>query len=540
MNLSITQRLVIMSAVSILSLVLVSLSGYFAARASQDSLEQFQRNIRPSIALLNEIERDFLAVRRALVVHVIELYDTKKREDEALIKAGRQRIDAGFERYAAEMVVSEQDKALLDASREKVLAYDAIISEVVEKSSNYDTDGAREILSQKGIELGSQVSAALQAHRAYTDQLADTLQAEADSRAGRWLGFVWVVSVLAVLVTGSFGFLLVRSIRHSLQSVQQTVEEIETRLDFTRRIPALQNDELGATARGVNRLIDRMQISLQGISSGAHTLAASASQMASSASHVANASSQQSAAASDMAATVEEMTVSINHVADRAQEANALSSESSQLAANGAQVIGQTVQDINEIAGSVHEAAGRIQELSRQGEQISSVVAVIKEVADQTNLLALNAAIEAARAGEQGRGFAVVADEVRKLAERTANSTREIATTIDAMRGSAGSAVDCMERAVRCVRTGVEGAEETDQAIQGIRSGCQAAVQQVEEIASSIREQGAATNSIAGQVEKIARMSEESSAAAEESASAARDLDRLAREMQGIVAAYRV
>ena len=241
-----------------------------------------------------------------------------------------------------------------------------------------------------------------------------------------------------------------------------------------------------------------------------------------------------------MAATVEEMTVSINHVADQAQEADRVSGESGQLALSGEQVIGQTVSDIQGIAMTVNQAAELIQGLEQHSQQISNVVVVIKEVADQTSLLALNAAIEAARAGEQGRGFAVVADEVRKLAERTSVSTHEIATTIETMRTGAENAAACMQGVVSKVALGVERAREANESIAQIGERSRQAVGMVEEIASSIKEQSAATNNIAMQIERIAQMSEESSAAAGNSADVARELDQLAGDMQRIVSAYRL
>ncbi len=145
--------------------------------------------------------------------------------------------------------------------------------------------------------------------------------------------------------------------------------------------------------------------------------------------------------------------------------------------------------DINEIAGSVDQASTSIRELGTQSERISSVVAVIREVADQTNLLALNAAIEAARAGEQGRGFAVVADEVRKLAERTAMSTREISEMVESVRSGARAAVERMELAVVRVSAGVERAEGASTSIREIGAASRNAVGMVSEITDAIREQ---------------------------------------------------
>ncbi len=310
--------------------------------------------------------------------------------------------------------------------------------------------------------------------------------------------------------------------------------------DFTARAHIYAQDEIGIMGGLLNRLLDKLQNNLKTIAKGAQQLSEASTHMAVSSDQVARASDQQSASASNMAASIEELTVSINHVGERASEANTHSTRSGHLAEAGAQVIGQTVSDINDIAETVHAASGRIRELEAQSDRISSVVAVIREVADQTNLLALNAAIEAARAGEQGRGFAVVADEVRKLAERTAASTHEISSMVDTVRSSARNAVESMEHAVVRVSAGVARAAEANTAIRQIGESSESAVGMVSEITHAIREQSAASTSIAQQVERIAQMAEEGNAAASESAQSARELDALANTLQKVVASYRL
>jgi methyl-accepting chemotaxis protein len=329
----------------------------------------------------------------------------------------------------------------------------------------------------------------------------------------------------------------VRGIIAALRNMTGTLARIEE-LDFTVRADARKPDELGQMAGMLNRLLEKLQTNLRSIAQQAGEVAKASSQMSLNSEGVATTSELQHTTASGIAATVEEMTVSINHVGDRAHEANRISSASGTLARSGEQVIGNTVSDIQEIASTVHEASGLIHGLDQHSQQISSIVAVIKEVAEQTNLLALNAAIEAARAGEQGRGFAVVADEVRKLAERTATSTTTIATTVEAMRVNAGNAVLGMQGVEAKVEKSVARAHEANTAIREIGEGSRSAVAMVEEIASAIREQGSATNSIAGQVERMAHMAEENSAAAGNSAKAAKALDRLAADMQQIVSRY--
>lgn len=288
----------------------------------------------------------------------------------------------------------------------------------------------------------------------------------------------------------------------------------------------------------------KMQLNLRqvvgGLQNNAAQVASAAQQLATSASQVAVATCAQSEASSSMAAAVEQMTVSVNHVSERAAETHAITSSTGILSHEGNEVIQQTVAEMQEVSRIVGEAAGTIQRMGANSQQISGIVQVIKDVADQTNLLALNAAIEAARAGEQGRGFAVVADEVRKLAERTAKATAEIASMIGAVQSSAAEAVGTMELAVERVSSGVGRAQRAGHSMGEINSGAETAVLMVNEISSALREQTVASNEIAVNVEKIAQMSEENGAATREVAETATLLERLADDARTAVAKFRL
>jgi methyl-accepting chemotaxis protein len=539
-NLTIAHRILMMIGVSVLSLLLVGFVGLFVANKGTESIRQINEGAQPRIQALGEVRQIFMESR----INIYALFlNTDQMEMDSLeqrLGGSIGEIDMKLKNYE-KLIAGDEDKKLLDADIANVKAFmDYFSNEIMPLLRDGENEKARDLLMSKLAPLGYNTLKGFNTHMEHNTKLSaeSTSQAVAAAVKGR------IVSIgamaLGFVAVGALGFFLLTNIRASLRQIQSMVNRIETDLDFTVRVNVKKHDEIGQTTSALNRLLDKLQDNLNSIAAGAQSVAAAANEMSSTSTHVATASTQQSEAASDMAATVEEMTVSINHVADRSLEANRISSESGRLASSGEEVIGHTVEDMNEIASTVNEAAALIQQLEANSQQISNVVAVIRDVADQTNLLALNAAIEAARAGEQGRGFAVVADEVRKLAERTSTSTKEISSTIDTMRTSASNAVDSMQGVVSRVALGVERAQEANTSIKQIGEGSRNAVSMVEEITAAIREQGTATNNIATQVERIAQMSEESSAAAANSAQAAQDLDRLAAEMQRVVSAYRL
>ena len=538
-TLSIVRKMQLLMAASLVALIMVAGAGYLGVSTISGALSVTQKNTMPAVATIGDIQTKYAQYRMAITEHI----STGNADDMTKIADGfaviKKHLDAQFEKYGKELAIDAKDAEQIEAEKKLFAQFQEIAAKVIDLSTNFGKDEADLIIKNNGAKIGDQLTGALAAHLEYKLEQARALEASSSASARLSQLSAAGISIAGFVVVLLIGLFIIRGIVGALRNMSATLSRLEE-LDFTGRADATRNDELGQMAGALNRLLDKLQANLRSIAQQAADVASASSQMALTAEGLASTSEFQHTTASDIAATIEEMPVSINHVGDRASEANRISSASGSLASSGEVVIGHTVADIQNIATTVHDASMLIHGLDEHSQQISSIVAVIKEVADQTNLLALNAAIEAARAGEQGRGFAVVADEVRKLAERTATSTTKISSTVESMRTSAGGAVVTMQGVVTTVEQGVSRAQEANAAIREIGEGSRSAVAMVEDITDAIREQGSATNSIANQVDKMAHMAEESSAAAGASAEAAKTLDRLAADMQRIVSHYKL
>ncbi|QBC42698.1 methyl-accepting chemotaxis protein [Iodobacter fluviatilis] len=287
-------------------------------------------------------------------------------------------------------------------------------------------------------------------------------------------------------------------------------------------------DSLMASLRDMQQTLRAM---IGEVISGAGQMSTAASSLSDRSAEVARRSNEQSESASSMAASVEEMSVSIDHVTANTNDARGLAESARERSGRGAVVIHRATSEVHKIADLVKGSAVRIEELGRQSDKITSIVSTIKDIADQTNLLALNAAIEAARAGEQGRGFAVVADEVRKLAERTSQSTVEIAAMVGQIQTGTREAIVQMENGVQQANASVLLANEAGTAIEDIRIGAEQVRSVVDSISSAIREQSMATTEIAKAVEQIAQSAEVEAREIQLSARSAQDLQNLSAHL---------
>jgi methyl-accepting chemotaxis protein len=537
-NLKLSQKLRVTPTVLVGALLLFGLIGFWGLRSQQGALgDIFNVNYKATrnAALVTRAAVEAQGNTYKLISWARANYDGAKIE--ALGKSELARIDQTIPllKSLADSSVVPELKDKYGKAQQQLVDYRKAVANVVDfagfdlNTATMAMATAEDKYSALSATLGEAENLEALAGKASFD--------DATTSYGRVVVLFLVVLVGAIVITVLVTLWINAMI---LAPIRVTTEVIGVVAggDLTREVPLSTKDEIGDMARQFNGMVVNLRSLLREISLATNTIASATTQISSSTEQMAAGAHEQTAQTGEVASAVEEMTRTIQENSNNAIATAETAKNAKQAAEQGGKVVEETVSGMQKIAHVVNTSARTVQELGKSSNQIGEIIGVIDDIADQTNLLALNAAIEAARAGEQGRGFAVVADEVRKLAERTSKATKEIAVMIKKIQSDTKDAVAAMDEGTSQVDNGIKLADRAGTSLQDIMRISQKVTDMVTQIASASEQQSAASEQISKNIESISTVTGETASGTQQIARAAEDLNRLTDNLQKLLTKF--
>ncbi|MEK6532044.1 MAG: methyl-accepting chemotaxis protein, partial [Deltaproteobacteria bacterium] len=346
-----------------------------------------------------------------------------------------------------------------------------------------------------------------------------------------------VAGIQFVIVVATIAMLIITLKRSTLNPMEKIISVLNSagEGDLEKRVQISTDDEFGRAGRSLNEFLNKTEEIIKEMHTSSSQLASASEELSASSVQIVKGADNQSARASQVATASQEMSATIMDVAKNATAVAEAARQANSAAQSGGDIVVKTIESMNGIAKTAQESSAVIEALGSRSHEIGKIIAVIDDIADQTNLLALNAAIEAARAGEQGRGFAVVADEVRKLAERTQKATKEISSMIRAIQAENKKALGSMAEEVKVVEIGVALAKDAGDALKKIITEVETVNQMIQHIATAVEEQSTTADQISGDIENVAIVTKETATGAEEISKASEEIAKSALRLNSLV-----
>jgi methyl-accepting chemotaxis protein len=539
-NLSIRGRLLATVIMAIGFLTLLAGVNLYGQKRSNAALAEVQtRAVLPLIAI-QEIDNGLREVRFFMAAVVLDAYSSNgarnhlKETREQLPKTWREFTD-GFASAAA----SDEERKLVADIGKELDGIKPLFDELDAAYAGEDKAALTALLHDKWPlvqkKLVKPLSQLIPARVAAVKATFDASTAE-----GKQLSTLSVISYLVCVAALALLMLpLIRSMSRGIGDLKAVLARVADG-DLNVHPDVGRKDEIGDMSRSLDATIRRLHDIIDGVQHAANTLADTSRELSNEIADLMGRGQVRAEAMARTSSSIEQMSAASREIAEGSGQVAEASGEARAIAVNGNTRMGASIEATRRVETAVESSTGVITDLSTATDRITEVTQVIREIADQTNLLALNAAIEAARAGEQGRGFAVVADEVRKLAERTANATAEISTMISAIQSETRDTVSNMEAGNQQVGSGLELAQQAGESLQRINDSISGVAQMIREAAAATQEQAATSREISGRVDSIARMAADNSAAVGRTTESTRGLRQLSDQLQVLVSRFRL
>ncbi len=538
-NLTIRTKLIVLIAFASLIMLVISAAGLWGTHSTQKAAESIYKDRLVAIQTLNDMRNHqnqirLLLLRARLETDVFEIVALTDKVSSSIFK-----IEQLITAYNKSNPAGEEKKLLDDFVEARVTFGKTGVLPMIDLLQAEKFSAVDKLRRETMDPAFQKVSDAIDILVNYQTTIAQQ-QYEASVKQASVLRIVALATVsLGVLLAVLMGTVIGRSIHRGVVSLEKGAAKLAEG-DLTASVPTSGNDELSRVGASFNQMAQQISDLISQVNAACALVNQNADGLSQSSSQVAQSSRQQSLRASEAAGSVEQFNSAFKEIAATSENIVSAVNNARELSKQGDQVVANVVQGIEKVAKTVNESAEAIADLGQRSNQIGQILSVIKDIADQTNLLALNAAIEAARAGEQGRGFAVVADEVRKLAERTTAATSEISNMVSGIQNDTGRAVITMRQSSTDVQEGVSLANQAGQALQEIARSVEQVAAMIGQIANATHEQSGTSQAFTLAIEEIAKMADENSHAIEHGASASQELVDCSQNLQHIVSRFRL
>jgi len=558
-NLQMTKKLLVAPVFSILFLLvfgIVAYVGLFQEKSALDDIfkNRFKRHQIVATAIIDlgqtheKVKDMFKSAKEVEAMRKADAKDSSAPSQDAgdkVVQEERSKVISVFGKTADVVIqtgkssnVTKDEKRMFDQTEQDLTAYKTAAQGMVDKLGSKGASEAEDDIHQVEISY-SALEQDLYSLLRMEERLSESQYGTAGTTFKIGAAASGVLFLAAIVLPLGVALLMKAMI---LTPVTRTVEVIEAVAvgDLTKRIAVDSSDEIGEMAGHFNAFVEKLHEAITHVAGSSNEVARAANVLDSATEQMASGVEQAAIQVNSVATASEEMSKTSSEIAQNCVTAVRSSEQANHSVATGESIIQGTIDVMNRISDRVRESSDVIKSLGTRSDQIGEIVGLINDVADQTNLLALNAAIEAARAGEHGRGFAVVADEVRKLAERTSHATKEISDTIRAMQTETKKAVSSMEEGVSEVAIGTTEAAKSGEALKEILGLINKVTGEINQIAVASEEETATTNEIATNIQQISQVMQETARRIQENSNASSQLAGLSKGLEEMVGQFRL
>lgn len=537
-NMKIGVRLTLAFTLILIFVVIMAVAAFSKMSGIQDNLEQIAKSNVAKTGLANDALKAFSDLKEALLSISLANTEEQRAEENRSIAEARKKYHSALEALGKQET-TQTGKELLTKIEAAIKPAATENGKVIELAMAGKPAEAGQHYLKTAMPLNDKLDQEFTGMLEYQKKSIDARYEEALSNYNTARTILGVLTGIIILLSIGIAYAITCSITAPVASLAMQAD-ILAQGDLRAQFASNSRDEIGHLSSSFVKMTDNFRAIISQVSVTSSQVASAASQLNSTAEQIATGAEQVAAQAATVATAGEEMSATSGDIAQNCQMASEGAQRASQTAQNGAEVVEKTVSVMAQIALRVQDSAKTVESLGARSDQIGAIIGTIEDIADQTNLLALNAAIEAARAGEQGRGFAVVADEVRALAERTTRATREIGEMIKAIQKETKDAVAAMEQGVCQVETGTAEAAKSGHALQEILQQVNDVAMQINQVATAAEEQTATTSEISSNMHQITEVVQMTSRGAYESATAASQLSGNAEELQRLVRQFKL